>query len=315
MNPVKNDNLNRFAKNSVEGRCDMFKNEITKNKTHFNFLEFIFHKVFLLSALTAVLCVLVITVFLFYMGLPAIKEVGLINFLFKKDWYPEAEIFGIFAMIINSVCVTFGAILIGVPIGIFTAIFMCEFAPSWLLKFMNPAIELLAGIPSVIYGFFGLVVIVPLISEHIGGAGNSLLAACLILGIMILPTIITISKTAILAVPKEFKEGAYALGASNVRTIFTVTLKAASSGVFSAIVLGVGRAVGETMAVILVAGNSNIIPSSITDPIKTMTANIALEMAYSEGLHQQALFATGVILFTFIMLLNIILRKIQSRES
>lgn len=280
-------------------------------------IEYLFKMIFFLCAMTAVISVTVITVYIFKMGVPAIFQIGFFDFIFGEEWYPEAEIFGIFSMVVASVYTTIGAVLIGIPIGILTAVFMCEFAPKKGACFMNSAVNLLAGIPSVVYGFFGLVVIVPLINQFLGGrgAGSSLFAACIILGIMILPTIISTSRTALLAVPKEYREGAFALGASHIHTIFSLLIPAAKSGIFSGIVLGIGRAVGETMAVILVAGNAAILPQSITDPVRTMTANIAIEMGYSYGLHQEALFATGVILFLFIMMLNLILYKIQSREG
>lgn len=274
-------------------------------------------KFFLFCAFTAVISVAVITIYIFKMGIPAIAQIGFFDFIFGRDWYPEAEIFGIFPMIAASIYATAGAIMIGVPIGVLSAIFICEFAPVKIAKIMNPAVDLLAGIPSVVYGFFGLVVLVPLLNRFFGGkgAGSSLLAACIILGIMILPTIISTARMGLLAVPKEYKEGSYALGASQIHTIFKVMLPAAKSSIFSGIILGIGRAIGETMAVILVAGNSVLLPESVTDPVRTMTANIAIEMGYSYGLHQEALFATGVILFLFIMSLNLILHWIQRREG
>ena len=241
------------------------------------------------------------------------REVGLFQFLFGMEWQPRADVYGIGPMILASIYATLGAIVIGVPIGILTAVFLAEVAPPWLCKIVRPGIELLAGIPSVVYGFFGLVVIVPLIDKFFGGGGNSLLAAIIILGIMILPTIVNISETAIRAVPISYKEGSYALGTSHISTIFRVILPAAKSGVFTSIVLGIGRAIGETMAVILVAGNSPLIPGSLLSRVRTMTANIALEMGYASGLHQNALFATGIILFVFIMLLNVVMTLINSR--
>ena len=289
---------------------------------------------FFLSAAFSVLSLIVIGLYIFYAGFPALREVGLFQFLFGVEWQPRADVYGIGPMILASIYATLGAIVIGVPIGILTAVFLAEVAPPWLCKIVRPGIELLAGIPSVVYGFFGLVVIVPLIDKFFGGGGNSLLAAIIILGIMILltmvqgqsllavilvltimilPTIVNISETAIRAVPISYKEGSYALGTSHISTIFRVILPAAKSGVFTSIVLGIGRAIGETMAVILVAGNSPLIPGSLLSRVRTMTANIALEMGYASGLHQNALFATGIILFVFIMLLNVVMTLINSR--
>ena len=268
---------------------------------------------FFLSAAFSVLSLIVIGLYIFYAGFPALREVGLFQFLFGMEWQPRADVYGIGPMILASIYATLGAIVIGVPIGILTAVFLAEVAPPWLCKIVRPGIELLAGIPSVVYGFFGLVVIVPLIDKFFGGGGNSLLAAIIILGIMILPTIVNISETAIRAVPISYKEGSYALGTSHISTIFRVILPAAKSGVFTSIVLGIGRAIGETMAVILVAGNSPLIPGSLLSRVRTMTANIALEMGYASGLHQNALFASGIILFVFIMLLNVVMTLINSR--
>lgn len=263
---------------------------------------------FFLCASTAVISVIVITIYIFAQGTPAILKIGPLKFVLGKLWRPEAEIFGVLPMIIGSIYATLGAIIIGVPIGIFTAIFLSELAPGWLIKIVRPAVELLAGIPSVIYGFFGLVIIVPLIEDKLNvSAGNSLLAASIILGIMILPTVVSISEAAIRAVPQSYKEGSLAMGASHIQTIFKVILPAARSGILAAVVLGIGRAVGETMAVILVAGNAPMMPKALTGPIRTLTANIAMEMGYAYGLHREALFGSGVILFIFIMMLNIIL--------
>lgn len=276
--------------------------------------EKIIQIIFFLSACTAILSVGIVTFFIFAKGFPAIFEIGLFDFIFGTDWYPEAEILGIGAMIITSIYATLGAIAIGVPIGILTAVFIAEIAPDWIVKIVKPAVELLAGIPSVVYGFFGLIIIVPIIDDYFGGGGNSLLAVILILSFMILPTIINISLAALRAVPREYKEGSLAMGASHIQTIFKVLIPAAKSGIFAAVILGIGRAIGETMAVILVAGNAIQIPDSILDRVRPMTAHIALEMSYaSPGLHEDSLFATGVILFIFIMILNIALNIITSK--
>lgn len=289
--------------------------EIPKKLQHTKIIEKIVEKFFFLCAFVSVLSVIMITFFIFVKGSPAIFKIGVLEFIFGIQWNPEAEIFGLLPMILGSLYATAGAILIGVPIGVLTAVFIAELAPEWIVKLVKPAVELLAGIPSVIYGFFGLIVIVPLIAKNLGGPGNSLLAVCIILGIMILPTIISISETSIRTVPKEYKEGALALGASHIKTIFTVIIPAAKSGITAGIVLGIGRAIGETMAVILISGNATIIPKSILKPVRTLTANIALEMGYAFGLAQEALFATGVILFIFIMLLNMILNAITHKAG
>lgn len=294
------------------------KGETRKGKIqaqHFLTVEKMIEYLFFLSALFAVICIVMITGFIFYKGTPAIKEIGLLNFVFGKIWRPSGEMYGIYSMIIGSILSTIGAIILGVPIGLLTAIYIAELAKDRVVNILQPAIELLAGIPSVVYGFFGLVVIVPWVSDVFGGAGNSLLATSMILGIMILPTIINISVSSIRAVPKEYKEGSLAMGATTIQTIFKVIVPAAKSGILAAVILGVGRAIGETMAVILVSGNSPLVPQKITDPIRTLTANIALEMKYAYGLQEEALFATGVILFIFIMLLNFILTAFIRRAG
>lgn len=267
--------------------------------------EKIFSKFFFLSALVSIMSLIVIIVFVFAKGVPGIMEIGLMDFIFGKLWRPSSNDFGILPMILGSIYATIGALFIGVPIGILTAVYISEIATKKIRRIIIPMVELLAGIPSVIYGFFGLIVIIPLIDKGFGNGGNSLLAAMIILGIMILPTIINISDASLRAVPKEYRENSLALGASKIQTIFGVVLPAAKSGVLTAVVLGLGRAIGETMAVILVAGNSPQIPNSIFDRFRSMTANIAIEMGYAFGLHQEALFATGVVLFVFIIILNL----------
>lgn len=281
--------------------------EVIESNKKNKFMEIFFSRVFLASALISILSLIVIAVFVFMKGLPAIYEIGFFNFIFGKLWRPSSNDFGIFPMIAGSIYATMGALTIGVPIGIMTSIFISEIASESIRKVIIPLIELLAGIPSVIFGFFGLVIIVPMIDSNFGGGGNSLLAAMIILGVMILPTVINISEVSLRAVPNEYRENSLALGASQMQTIFNVVVPAARSGILTAVILGVGRAIGETMAVILVAGNSPIMPSSILDRFRSMTANIAIEMGYAFGLHQEALFATGVILFAFIMGLNIVL--------
>lgn len=272
-------------------------------------------KLFFISSLVAILSIFAIGVFIFYKGFPAIIKIGAKDFLLGKKWMPSADVYGIFPMIVGSLLGTMGAILIGVPVGILTAIYLAEFAPRKIYQIIKPAVELLAGIPSVVFGFFGLIVIVPMIDKAFGGGGNSLLAVIIILGMMILPTVINITENAIRSVPKDYKEASIAMGVSHIQTIFKVILPAAKSGVLAAVVLGIGRAIGETMAVILVAGNTPMIPDTVFSRIRTMTANIAIEMGYASGLHQDVLFSTGVILFVFIMILNIALnyysRKVE----
>jgi phosphate transport system permease protein len=288
----------------VKNRDDIL---VMSNSTGKNIFEKTAESIFLLCACISIISVAIIIIYIFSKGTPAIFKIGFIDFLFGTSWVPSQGEFGIFPMIIASLLGTLGAIIIGVTIGLFTAIFMAELAPVWIAKIFKFAVELLAGIPSVVYGFFGLLVIVPMIHKALGGEGSSLLAVIIILSMMILPTLISLSEVALKSVPKEYKEGSLALGASYIQTIFKVLIPASKSGIIAAIVLAIGRAVGETMAVILVAGNSPIIPSSIKDPVRTLTANIAIEMGYASGLHEEALFATGVILFVFILILNIVL--------
>lgn len=262
---------------------------------------------FFLCSLTSILAVFLICVFLFFNGIPAMFEIGIFDFLLGKNWSPTdiPASFGILPMILGSVYITFGAIVIGVPIGILTSIFIAKFCPQVIYKVLKPAIQILAGIPSVVYGFFGLVVLVPFIRSTFGGSGNSILTASILLGIMILPTIIGISETAIRAVPNSYYEGSLALGATHERSVFFAVLPAAKSGIFAAIVLGIGRAIGETMAVVMVAGNQARMPQGILKGIRTLTSNIVIEMGYAAELHREALIATGVVLFIFILLINI----------
>ncbi len=255
-------------------------------------------------AFSALASLLLIALFIFREGLPFMLKIGLRDFLFSPVWNPAVGQFGIAAMIVASLGVTLGAMLIGVPLGIAGAIFMNEFLPVPVTRVIKPAIELLAGIPSVVFGFLGVMVLAPLIRAHLGGPGLSFLAAAVILGIMILPTIISISTDALAAVPPAYREGALALGATRWQSVYRVTLKAARSGILASLILGMGRALGETMAVIMVAGNTVKIPRAITDPVRTLTANIALEMSNATGMAREALFATGVVLFVVIMILN-----------
>ena len=276
--------------------------------------------VFFIAACASVLAVALICIFLFANGIPAMKEIGFGNFLSGEMWKPKNEIFGILPMIVGSLYVTAGAIIFGVPVGILTAVFMAYYCPKKIYKPLKAATELLAGIPSVVYGFFGLVVIVPVIRTlgrdlGFGGNGNSILTASILLGMMILPTIIGLTESSIRAVPEQYYEGAVALGATHERAIFRVVIPAAKSGVVAAIVLGVGRAIGETMAVIMVAGNQARMPAGIFRGVRTLTANIVIEMGYATGLHREALIATGVVLFVFILLINFCVALLKRRTS
>lgn len=267
--------------------------------------EKIMNIVFLLCALCSVAAVVVICVFLFARGLPAIAEIGFFKFIFGTKWKPSQGVFGIFPMIVGSIYVTAGAMIIGVPIGIFTAVFLYKYCPDKLYKFVKPAINLLAGIPSIVYGFFALVVIVPLVQILSATSGKGMFTAALILGIMILPTIISTTEAALKAADPSYFEGSLALGATKERSIFCSVFPAAKSGILSGVILGVGRAIGETMAVVMIIGNQAMFPKTIFSGIRTMTANIVLEMAYAEGLHLDALIATAVVLFVFIMIINV----------
>ncbi len=261
--------------------------------------------VFLAAACASIALVAMICFFLFANGLPTIGKIGVSDFLLGQEWHPNNDIYGILPMIMGSLYVTLGACITGVPIGILTAIFMARFCPVSIYKYLKPAVELLAGIPSVIYGFFGLVVMVPFIRDNFGGTGSSMLTASLLLGMMILPTLISVAEAALRAVPDSYYEGALALGAGHVRSVFFTVVPAAKSGIMAAIILGVGRAIGETMAVIMVAGNQARMPQGLLEGVRTMTTNIVIEMGYAADLHRDALIATAVVLFIFIMLINL----------
>ena len=267
--------------------------------------ERLFEIIFLLAAGFSILAVLLICMFLFTNGIPAMHKIGLTDFLFGLKWKPGSELYGIFPMIVGSLYVTAGAIILGVPVGLMTAVFLSRFCPEWLHKIIKPAVDLLAGIPSVVYGFFGLMVIVPFVRHVFGGNGSSILTASILLGMMILPTIISVSETSLNAVQQNYYEGSRALGATHERSVFMTVLPAAKSGIIAGIILGIGRAIGETMAVIMVAGNQARIPDSILKGVRTLTANIVIEMGYATDLHREALIATGVVLFVFILLINL----------
>ena len=269
--------------------------------------------IFLLAAGFSFLAVLLICLFLFANGIPAIQKIGVADFLFGTKWKPGNDLYGIFPMILGSFYVTAGAVILGVPVGLMTAVFLSKFCPEWLHKILKPAIDLLAGIPSVVYGFFGLMVIVPAVRNVFGGNGSSILTASILLGMMILPTIISVSESALNAVPQSFYEGSRALGATHERSVFKTMLPAAKSGIMAGIILGIGRAIGETMAVIMVAGNQARITDSILKGIRTLTANIVIEMGYATDLHREALIATGVVLFVFILLINLTFNLVKNR--
>ena len=282
--------------------------------------------VFLIAACTSVLAVALICIFLFANGVPAIREIGFVKFITGEMWRPSNELFGIFPMIIGSLYVTAGAVIIGVPIGILTSVFMAMYCPKKIYRPLKAATELLAGIPSVVYGFFGLVVVVPIIRDFgralkdaglikNAGDGNSILTTSLILAMMILPTIIGTTESAMRAVPAHYYEGALALGATKERSIFRVIIPAAKSGVIAGIVLGIGRAVGETMAVIMVAGNQPRLVGNLFKGIRTLTGNIVMEMGYATGLHREALIATGVVLFVFILIINFSVALLKRRTD
>ena len=271
--------------------------------------------VFTVAACVSILAVFLICLFLFASGIPAIGKIGPLNFLFGTEWRPSNDVYGIFPMIVASIYVTGGAILIGVPIALFTSVFMARYCPKKIYRPLKSGIELMAGVPSIVYGFFGLVLMVPLIREVFGGTGTSWLAASLLLAIMILPTIIGPTESALRSVPESYYEGSLALGATKERSIFFVILPAAKSGILAAVVLGIGRAIGETMAVIMVAGNQARMPQGLLKGLRTLTANIVTEMGYATGLHREALIATGVVLFVFILIINLCLSLLNRRAN
>lgn len=280
-----------------------------------NLKETLMHGVFLGAACASILAVALICIFLFANGVPAIAEIGPLEFLGGMRWKPLNNMFGVFPMIVGSIYVTAGAIVVGVPIGILCAVFMARFCPKKIYPILKPMIELMAGIPSIVYGFFGLVVIVPLMQDVFGGSGKSVLTASILLGIMILPTIIGVSESAIRAVPESYYEGALALGDTHERSVFRAVLPAAKSGIMAGVILGIGRAIGETMAVIMVAGNQAVIPGSLLAGVRTLTANIVLEMGYAADLHREALIATGVVLFVFILIINLLFSLVKRRDT
>lgn len=271
--------------------------------------------VFIICACVSIVAVLLICLFLFANGLPTIGKIGVGEFLLGRVWKPLEDKLGILPMIVGSIYVTAGAIIIGVPIGVLSAVFLAKFCPKPIYKVLKPAVDLLAGIPSIVYGFFGLVVIVPIMQSLFGGSGKSVLTASVMLGIMILPTIISVSESAIRAVPESYYEGALALGATNERSIYRTVLPAAKSGITAGVILGIGRAIGEAMAVNMVAGNQAQIPNSIFAGVRTLTSNIVLEMGYATDLHREALIATAVVLFVFILIINLLFSLVKKDKK
>lgn len=271
--------------------------------------------VFLGAACVSVVAVVAICLFLLANGLPAMAEIGWKEFLLGSNWRPLEGRFGIFPMIVGSLCVTAGAMVVGVPLGLFCAVFMARFCPPGPYRLLKPAVDLMAGIPSIVYGFFALMVIVPFLRQMAGGSGKGMLAASILLGIMILPTIISVAEAAIRAVPEGCYEGSLALGATKERSVFFAVLPAAKTGILAGIVLGMGRAVGETMAVVMICGNQSVLPQSIVSGVRTLTANIVLEMGYATDLHRDALIATAVVLFVFILIINILFSLMKRRAG
>ena len=279
--------------------------------------ERLMQAVFFVAACASILAVILICVFLFANGLPAMGKIGVFKFLLGTKWKPGNDIYGIFPMILGSIYVTAGAIVIGVPVGILTSVFMAEYCPKKIYRPLKMATELLAGIPSIVYGFFGLVVLVPVIRAIFDGKtnGSSILTSSILLGMMILPTIIGVTESSIRTVPRTYFEGALALGATKERSIFTVMIPAAKSGIMAGVVLGIGRAIGETMAVMMVAGNQARVPNSILQGVRTLTTNIVLEMGYATGLHREALIATAVVLFIFILIINFTIACLNNQKG
>ncbi len=276
--------------------------------------ENLFKYIFLLCSMFCILSLILICVFLFASGLPAMQKIGFADFLLGMKWKPANNMYGIFPMIVGSLYVTAGAIVLGLPFGLVTAVFLSRFCPGHLHRILKPAINLFAGIPSVVYGFFALVIIVPFVRDLFGGNGSSILSASLLLSMMILPTIVSVSESSLNAVPENYYEGARALGASHERSVFSIVVPAAKSGIMAGVILGIGRAIGETMAVIMVAGNQVRLPDSILKGVRTLTANIVIEMGYAADLHREALIATGVVLFAFILLINVSFNLVNMRR-
>ena len=279
------------------------------------FTEAFMKIIFLLAACISVAAVALICIFLFANGIPAMSKIGFLDFITGTEWAPSNDIYGICPMIVGSLYVTAGAILTGVPVGILSAVFMAKFCPKKIYKPLKTMVDLLAGIPSIVYGFFGLMVLVPRVQQLYGSSGTGVLTASVLLGIMILPTIISVSEASIRAVPESYYEGALALGATKERSVFCAVVPAAKSGIVSGVILGIGRAIGETMAIIMVAGNQKIIPESILSGTRTLTTNIVMEMGYAADLHREALIATAVVLFVFILIINLLFSLVKRGDK
>ena len=279
-------------------------------------LESVMRIIFFIAACASVLAVVLICVFLFANGIPAMGEVGIFKFLFGQLWRPSNDIYGILPFILGSIYVTAGAIVVGVPLALLTSIFLAKYCPKKIYEVCKSGINLMAGIPSVIYGFFGLIVIVPLVKQIFNiRAGQTMLTASILLGIMILPTVVGVAESALQSVPESYYEGSLALGATHSRSVFFVMVPAAKSGIVAGIVLGIGRAIGETMAVIMIAGNQPAMPRGLLNGVRTLTSNIVMEMGYATGIHREVLIATGVVLFVFILLINLIVTVLKRRDT
>lgn len=289
----------------------------TKNKVNTAWKEILVKIVFIVAAVVFIAAVITICAFIFVQAVPAVAKIGLINFLFNGDWSPTngKPSFGIATMIVGSCYITAGALVFGVPVGFLTAVFMARYCPKSVYKVMKPLTNILAGIPSIVYGFFGISVIVPLVRRNFGGSGSSILTASIVLGIMILPTIISVSENALRALPKSYYEGAVALGATKERAIFKTEVPAAKSGIMTSVILGLGRVIGETMAVVMIAGNQTVFPTSILDGVRTMTANIVIELGYATDLHRGALIATAAVLFVFILVITLLVSLIRNKSK
>ncbi|MGL6312344.1 phosphate ABC transporter permease subunit PstC [Vibrio sp. WXL103] len=299
----------------MNSEANAIKKSGLREQKRVDWRERIFHGLFLTSAVIGIVSLAIIAYFIVRESIPAFQQVGVAGIVMGQHWLPPA-LYGVATMIVASLVSTLGAVIVGVPIGVLTAIFIAEIAPKRVANIIRPAVELLAGIPSVVYGFFGLVIIVPLIQQIFNvPAGNTILAGIIVLGVMILPTVITVSETSIRAVPRTYKEGSLALGASKIYTIFKLLVPAARSGIMTGVILGIGRALGETMAIIMVMGNAPAMPDGLLDSARTLTANIAIEMSYASGVHANALYATGVVLLVFIMMLNAALLYLNREKA
>lgn len=270
--------------------------------------------ILLLFAMSSLFFLFLIFMFILAEGLPLFYKAGFSKIIFGFKWAPTKGHFGIFPMIVSSFLVTFGALFLGAPLGLACATYLAEYAGKKRKLFLKPALELLAGIPSVLYGFLGLIYIVPLVRNYLGGSGFSIISTSIVLGVMILPTVISISYDAITSVPRAYREGSLAMGSTKWQTIYKVVIPSAKSGILASFILGMGRAIGETMAVIMVAGNALKIPTSVLDPLRTLTSNIALELAYATGDHRKSLFSTGVVLLVIIMVLNYIANYVIKKK-